>query len=647
MLRSRTLNKFSKCVNRANNKSYSTPSNGGTSLKTPSTSSSSSKKDDGNRSKGGSSTSFVGLALNGVLLFTTISIYSTKLIQDEEFRKYNEDNAPLCYIAPAFIKIGNSLPKELQLTIPSFGTKKDPVQKPTIQSPIQPPVRESKIEEFKQEVTPKSTESEVQVASPHSVQSTEKELKKDDHHEVKEVETTKPIHPTHVPSLPEIQHHQHHDTVSHEKSTTSTHDNDTTTTNHSILPSVSSELILKKFHSEALATTLEDHKQQAIALRQEIENTILKDIQKVDQETLKIRLIQLAADLYERTKWEGIRLHQSLKQVEYELSNKYSELLKTQRIELEVETSKKLASLEQQQLQETSKKIQEYIAVSEDNLTKLLKEQKEKHDQILNHELSVQENKLKIEFETDINNQVAILKNEFIQSKIALQEEIYKVTSQLVAYENIINDLEKTKTKSFTTHQESAVLLALETALHTPLRNFKHELINVQKFYSNQNSDTIANNTNYKLVETLIGTLPASITKVDNYVTPPTLSELKYRFKVVRTEIRKVALAPPQLGNQFIGQSVGSVLAYISTPPEGLIKGDGTEEVLSRTNYFLEKGLLNAAVQEMEKLNGTYSATLATDWIRLAEQRLIIDQTVKTLKANNILNHLSIANSYK
>ena len=269
------------------------------------------------------------------------------------------------------------------------------------------------------------------------------------------------------------------------------------------------------------------------------------------------------------------------------------------------------------------------------------------HDQILNHELSVQENKLKIEFESDINNQVAILKNEFIQSKIALQEEIYKVTSQLVAYENIMNDLEKTKTKSFTTHQESAVLLALETALNTPLRNFKHELINVQKFYSNQNSDTIANNTNYKLVETLIGTLPASITKVDNYVTPPTLSELKYRFKVVRTEIRKVALAPPQLGNQFIGQSVGSVLAYISTPPEGLIKGDGTEEVLSRTNYFLEKGLLTAAVQEMEKLNGTYSATLATDWIRLAEQRLIIDQTVKTLKANNILNHLSIANSYK
>ena len=644
MLRSRTLNKLSKCVNRANNKRYSTPSNGGTSPKTPSTSSSSSKKDDGNRSKGGSSTSFVGLALNGVLLFTTISIYSTKLIEDEEFRKYNEENAPLCYIAPAFIKIGNSLPKELQLTIPSFGTKKDPVQKPTIQSPIQPPVLESKIEE----VTPKSTELEVQVASPHSVESTEKELKKDDHHEVKEVETTKPIHPTHVPSLPELQHHQHHDTVSHEKSTTTTtHEDDTTTNSHSILPSVSSELILKKLHSEALATTLEDHKQQAIALRQEIENTILKDIQKVDQETLKIRLIQLAADLYERTKWEGIRLHQSLKQVEYELSNKYSELLKTQRIELEVETSKKLASLEQQQLQETSKKIQEYIAVSEDNLTKLLKEQKEKHDQILNHELSVQENKLKIEFETDINNQVAILKNEFIQSKIALQEEIYKVTSQLVAYENIINDLEKTKTKSFTTHQESAVLLALETALHTPLRNFKHELINVQKFYSNQNSDTIANNTNYKLVETLIGTLPASITKVDNYVTPPTLSELKYRFKVVRTEIRKVALAPPQLGNQFIGQSVGSVLAYISTPPEGLIKGDGTEEVLSRTNYFLEKGLLTAAVQEMEKLNGTYSATLATDWIRLAEQRLIIDQTVKTLKSNNILNHLSIANSYK
>jgi mitofilin len=436
--------------------------------------------------------------------------------------------------------------------------------------------------------------------------------------------------------------------LSHDKKTTTTTDDevdnvDTSKQESSILPSVSSETILKNLHSEALAVTLEDHKQQAQALRQEIENTLLKDIHTLDSESLKIRLIQLAAELYERTKWEGLRLHQSLKQVEYELSNKYTELLKTQRMELEMETSKKLSSLEHKYLLETSKKIHEYIVESEANLSKLLKLQQEKHDEILSSELKSQENKLNLDFETDRNNQLAMLKNEFIQSKMALQDDILKITSQLVAYENVINEFEKTKTMSYVTHQESAVLLALETALNTPLKSFKTELNNIQQFYSTATSN---NNPNYKLIEAIITTLPSSITKADNFTTPPTIADLKYRFKVVRQEIRKVALSPPQLGNHFLSQSVGSVLAYISSPPEGFIKGDGMEEILSRTNFFLEKGFLSQAVCEIQKLKGTYSATLANDWIKLAEQRLVIDQAVKVLKANNILNHSSIATNY-
>lgn len=79
---------------------------------------------------------------------------------------------------------------------------------------------------------------------------------------------------------------------------------------------------------------------QTAATRRDIELSMLKDINSLDIPTLRQRLIQLSAEFFERVKWESLRLHDSLKQVETELTNHYKSLMQQQRAELQIEAEK-------------------------------------------------------------------------------------------------------------------------------------------------------------------------------------------------------------------------------------------------------------------------------------------------------------------
>lgn len=48
----------------------------------------------------------------------------------------------------------------------------------------------------------------------------------------------------------------------------------------------------------------EDLAVQSAVLRKELEATLLKDLDQLDERALRYRIIQLAAEMQERTKWE-------------------------------------------------------------------------------------------------------------------------------------------------------------------------------------------------------------------------------------------------------------------------------------------------------------------------------------------------------
>jgi hypothetical protein len=119
-----------------------------------------------------------------------------------------------------------------------------------------------------------------------------------------------------------------------------------------------------------------------------------------------------------------------------------------------------------------------------------------------------------------------------------------------------------------------------------------------------------------------------------------TLPELRARFKVVRTEMRKAALAPPELPS-VVGLFLGLALFNLSTAPEGYIPGKGVEEILSRATYMLDRGKLEDALAEVHSVQG-YEKNLAKDWIALAEDRIIADNALKVAKAKLLLAQSSM-----
>ena len=72
--------------------------------------------------------------------------------------------------------------------------------------------------------------------------------------------------------------------------------------------------------------------------------------------------------------------------------------------------------------------------------------------------------------------------------------------------------------------------------------------------------------------------------------------------------------------------------------PSGLVPGPGAEETLSRAAYYLERGRIVETLRELDSVEG-YAQVLMRDWIELAQERLVVDQSVKVLKANAVLRH--------
>jgi MICOS complex subunit MIC60 len=139
------------------------------------------------------------------------------------------------------------------------------------------------------------------------------------------------------------------------------------------------------------------------------------------------------------------------------------------------------------------------------------------------------------------------------------------------------------------------------------------------------------------LVVHLLQTLPTRVqTDQGGALSVP---ELQVRFEVMREEVRKAALAP-EAAPKLVGQLVGSVLAAIAIAPKGFVAGQGTEEILSRAAYYVDRGKIQEALRELENVQG-YSKVLMEDWVEFARERLVVDQVLRTLKADAILRHKS------
>mmetsp|Transcript_43294 Transcript_43294/g.112513 ORF Transcript_43294/g.112513 Transcript_43294/m.112513 type:complete len:731 (-) Transcript_43294:169-2361(-) len=190
--------------------------------------------------------------------------------------------------------------------------------------------------------------------------------------------------------------------------------------------------------------------------------------------------------------------------------------------------------------------------------------------------------------------------------------------AKIKALERVFADRNETSMRGHLVHKLSVAILSLEEALKAkkPLR----EELRALKAASKDDS--------------IIDAATAALEDIAAAEGVPTISELRHRFESVSTQGRRAALMAE--GGGVFGAFVGYLLSYIPEAPEGrLPEEEGNESRFSRAQYYLEKGDVKNALNEMRSLPAdSLARKVVADWAREAEKRVVFEQTVIMLKSH-------------
>jgi len=399
------------------------------------------------------------------------------------------------------------------------------------------------------------------------------------------------------------------------------------------IPVMPAEAIAKATESTVVKQALADSAQEYIALRRDLESTLLKDIHTLDENDLRIRIKQLATDMFERLAWADLKMAQSLTGAQSELTEKFTDLMHKQRAELEFELKRILFAYEQETAQKSAARIQALDEKYQSQLVNTVRAQAEGFQATLQKELLSQAEKITSELQDQLNNQVATLRKSQIDEMLTLQPAVQAASASLKAVQQVVNEAATSIKQTVDIHALSAAILSLEFALSNNSSSSSNSSNQAGASIAAHFSAVSATCAEDPVVKAVLSSFPPRV--IEEGALP--LSELQVRFNVMRDEVRKAALAP-EAAPKMVGQLIGTVLATISWMPTGLVAGPGAEETLSRAAYYLERGKLTETLRELDGVKG-YAQVLMKDWKDLARERLIVDQGIKVLKANAVLRH--------
>jgi mitofilin len=100
---------------------------------------------------------------------------------------------------------------------------------------------------------------------------------------------------------------------------------------------------------------------------------------------------------------------------------------------------------------------------------------------------------------------------------------------------------------------------------------------------------------------------------------------LASRFQNLSTELRKIALLPPDAG--VAGHASSWLLSKILFRRKGYVRGDDVESRLARVEALLESGKLEDATREVNSFD-EWGRELSRDWLREARKRLEVVQAI-------------------
>jgi len=386
------------------------------------------------------------------------------------------------------------------------------------------------------------------------------------------------------------------------------------------LPVVAAEKSAAELRMSSNVASVDEIVMEIVDVHSDIEKHLLANLDQLDDAQLRVRLAQLTAEVMERSKWQSVRVNQAIRRLTADVSERYAKLMAQQRRELETATATLAIGVEEELLNKYSSELNRIRAQLDMETAKALKDQAT----ALNTVALQTRQRLSAEIAHSINeklrNDIVAMRMRHSERMIELLRDAKQSLADMEAGIRSAGPLGGTEAGMIDVdaHRRLDAILLVEAALGGR-HDMMHALNQLKNAYKND-----------ELTTSVVNSLPSDIL---NGSSPTTLQELKLRFPALRSEVIKATLAPKEAPS-MVGYAIGSLLYLLSSERTGLVSGDGPEEILSRTSFYLERGLLSDAIREVNMLSGP-GRNIAQDWIADARTRLICDQAIITLKSKS------------
>ncbi|RLN45875.1 hypothetical protein BBJ28_00022255, partial [Nothophytophthora sp. Chile5] len=335
----------------------------------------------------------------------------------------------------------------------------------------------------------------------------------------------------------------------------------------------------------------------------------------LDANALAIRVAQLATEMKHRSKWEAVRLLESLRRMEEDAQKKSSEVLRRQDA-LHKELLARELRLQQEVLSRQAR--DEMVALKQqyaDDLARNVSQQRASLLSELQRTFDRETKAINARYTQQLSAASDKMQQTLAEEREERLAELEKYRAELRALGTVLDSSSTYEAFSHRVHKTSMAALALSDRVEAaaPLRSEIRALREAAR--------------NDPLIEAAVKSLPQSVIEEG----APSVSQLQERFKVVKSVGHRAALVPEDSG--IIGQAFGSALSLLMIPPGGPIEGTDADAVLSRAEFALKAGDIEKAIDEMKGLSGV-PAQVSKDWISAAESRLAVEQTAKVVKAH-------------
>lgn len=231
----------------------------------------------------------------------------------------------------------------------------------------------------------------------------------------------------------------------------------------SSLPSSSSAI--SELQSKARIETSTALASAQANLRKDLDQTFLSDIDSLSPSQLRIRIIQLVAEMTDRTKWEAIRIQEFLSLKEKEVGEKYLEILQKQRLDYEDLLARRIREAEDS----ITRQANEALRAKEESMQNLLAAMRDGREKEMQDSVQAEVEKirgdLELEYQKRLQNSLGEMKHLHISELKKYTDSLTKMQAKMSDLETRLQISRQYESGSKRAHAVSAAALALTNKL--------------------------------------------------------------------------------------------------------------------------------------------------------------------------------------